>query len=353
MILYNDNDNYCCKVLRTRVNDGQLPSGVVDPRPIQELEPDLLRAFRQIHLFAGIGGFPLGLRWAGVPLDWSILTGGFPCQDISIAGKGAGIDGDRSGLWSEMLRCIRMARPQIVCVENVAALLVRGLDRVVRQLAEIGYDCEWHCIPASYVGAPHRRDRVWIVGHAVDLRQLQPQGCEPDKRRRTGDTGATVADAAGCVCDGEFRGQRPKVRPERYGEAVPDTDSTGLEGCGAEHGLPETGEEKQVIGCCDDLHDANRSSGHERRGAASRPRGHHRVTGGRIGGDESNHNWATEPNVGRVAHGVPARVDRLKGLGNAIVPQVAQYIGRHLLERWRGADEINRDRAASTMEADG
>src|SRR5208282_3242190 len=96
----------------------------------------------------------------------SILCGGFPCQDISNAGKRAGIDGERSGLWSEFARLIGELRPRYAIMENVAALLGRGLERVLGDLASIGYDAEWHCIPASAVGAPHRRDRVWIVAYA-------------------------------------------------------------------------------------------------------------------------------------------------------------------------------------------
>jgi len=161
---------------------------------------------RILDLFSGIGGFSLGLeraggfetvafceiepfcrsvladRWPGVPIYNDVRTissqrliadgiavdvicGGFPCQDISDAGHQAGIAGQRSGLWFEYARLIDEIRPAYVIVENVAALLVRGLDRVLRSLAEIGYDAEWHCIPASYVGAPHRRDRVWLVAY--------------------------------------------------------------------------------------------------------------------------------------------------------------------------------------------
>ncbi len=98
------------------------------------------------------------------------ICGGFPCQDISTAGKGAGIDGARSGLWSEYARLIGELRPRYVFVENVAALLGRGLGRVLGDLAALGYDAEWHCIPASAVGAPHRRDRVWIVAYAANER---------------------------------------------------------------------------------------------------------------------------------------------------------------------------------------
>lgn len=156
---------------------------------------------RVLDLFSGIGGFSLGLeragmrtvafceidpycraviskRWPGVPIfnDVTKLTaadvgaidvicGGFPCQDISEAGKGAGITGERSGLWVEYARLIGELRPSYAIVENVAALLGRGLDVVLGDLAEIGYDAEWHCIPASAAGAPHERDRIWIVSY--------------------------------------------------------------------------------------------------------------------------------------------------------------------------------------------
>ena len=95
-----------------------------------------------------------------------VICGGFPCQDISIAGKGAGITGERSGLWTEYARIIGEVRPRYAIIENVAALLSRGLGDVLCDLSALGYDAEWHCIPASAVGAPHRRDRVWIVADA-------------------------------------------------------------------------------------------------------------------------------------------------------------------------------------------
>jgi DNA (cytosine-5)-methyltransferase 1 len=155
-----------------------------------------------LDLFSGIGGFSLGLERTGgfktiafceidpfcrrvlnkhwpevhiyedvqkltLPAGFAdVICGGFPCQDISNAGKGAGIEGERSGLWKEYARIIGEVRPRYVLVENVAALLGRGLGRVLGDLAALGYDAEWHCIPASAVGAPHRRDRVWIVAYS-------------------------------------------------------------------------------------------------------------------------------------------------------------------------------------------
>src|SRR3954470_14454687 len=105
---------------------------------------------------------------AGLPVPVpcvDVLCGGFPCQDLSYAGKGEGIDGARSVLWSEYARLVRELRPRYVIVENVSALLARGMERVLGDLATCGYDAEWDCIPASAVGAPHRRDRVWIVAY--------------------------------------------------------------------------------------------------------------------------------------------------------------------------------------------
>jgi DNA (cytosine-5)-methyltransferase 1 len=158
-----------------------------------------------LDLFSGIGGFSLGLERAGMRtvafcefgafqrsvlrkhwpevkiyedirdlsaqhltadgISVDAICGGFPCQDLSYAGKGAGLAGERSGLWSHYARLIGELRPRYVIVENVSALLTRGLDVVLGDLASLGYDAEWHCIPASYVGAWHQRDRIWILAY--------------------------------------------------------------------------------------------------------------------------------------------------------------------------------------------
>jgi DNA (cytosine-5)-methyltransferase 1 len=172
-----------------------------------------------LDLFSGIGGFSLGLeragmrtvafceispfcrkilgkRWPDVPIyedvreltaerlreagiSVDLICGGFPCQDISIAGKGAGLEGERSGLWGEIVRLACELRPQFIIVENVGALTFRGLGRVLGDLAEMGMDAEWYCIPAAAVGAPHRRERIWIVAYADKLgRQGTPFGYE-------------------------------------------------------------------------------------------------------------------------------------------------------------------------------
>mgnify|MGYP000726940647 CR=1 FL=1 len=166
-----------------------------------------MKKLRVLDLFSGIGGFSLGLEriggfetvafceieeyprrvlakhWPKVPcyddvrtltadtlrrdgIAVDVICGGFPCQDISGAGRKVGIDGSRSGLWSDYARLVGEIRPEYVIVENVADLLVRGIDRVLGGLATLGYDAEWHCIPACAVGAPHERDRVWVIAYS-------------------------------------------------------------------------------------------------------------------------------------------------------------------------------------------
>jgi DNA (cytosine-5)-methyltransferase 1 len=312
---------------------------------------------RAISLFAGIGGIDLGLERAGVTVvahsendayasrilakhwpnvpnlgditqvDWEpwqgvdIIAGGFPCQDISLAGKGAGIDGERSGLWREYVRAIRVVRPRGVLVENVAALANRGLDRVLGDLASCGYDAEWDCVPAGGFGAPHLRDRMFVIayGSYVEGRdESDRDGSDPGGGRGSDDglragrnesrgAGATVAgsntDSGGCSileCDVDGLGGAPQRRPitadthrQRRNERDGSTVSVAKEPPGARR-------ESESVGW-------------------SKPR-------------VSRH-WFVEPNVGRVADGVPHRVDRLRCLGNAVVPQVAEHIARILIDR--------------------
>jgi DNA (cytosine-5)-methyltransferase 1 len=233
-------------------------------------------------LFAGIGGFDLGFERAGMQCKWQVeidpycqrvlakhwpdvrrhddvrtfppgdaddwrvdvICGGFPCQDISDAGKQAGIDGDRSGLWREYARIIRVLRPSYVVVENVSALLDRGLGRVLSDLAESGYDAEWDCLPAFAFGAPHLRDRVFVIAY-------------PQCRRLEG---------------GIFRrSQSPTIEPP--------------ENCGTSFGtyLGKT--------------------------------------------------WGNEPQIPLLDDGLTGKLAEFssRGTGNAVVPQVAQWIGERIV----------------------
>jgi DNA (cytosine-5)-methyltransferase 1 len=348
---------------------------------------------RVLSLFAGIGGFDLGLErtggfktvafceidkkaqqvlrkhWPEVPIydDVTKLTaerlaadgiavdvicGGFPCQDISLAGRGAGIEGERSGLWSDYSRLIGELLPHYVIVENVSALLGRGLDRVLGDLAEVGYDADWHCIPASAVGAPHRRDRVWIVAyprHRDEPERARQAGwCFEEWeaiRRELGCTGeawglADVADtgcqygirgAHVCTRNGEpywtglANGQEAAGSVERRSEDVADASRKRWNWSGG--GTEPSGWRQPSDGREDVAYTVG-----ERRGEAGRCQGGCGTAGC---GRAVHHEWDVEPDVGRVAHGVSGRVDRLKQLGNAVVPQIPELIGRALLASQR------------------
>ncbi len=281
------------------------------------------------ELFAGIGGFGLGLeRTGGFEVSWQVendsfalkvlkkhwpevrrhddvctfpptaveqwkvdlICAGFPCQDISAAGKGAGLKGERSGLFYEVVRITERLQPRYLLLENVAALLVRGLDEVLGSLAEIGYDAEWHCIPAAAVGAPHRRDRVFIVAHCDSDDGWNGSSSESSQRN-------TRLELGGCS--------------ERQFEQNTNTKVADSHGVGRERFT-----EKPV----------SRFQGLS--GKLTRSRENLRKF------------WAVEPDVGRVADGVPRRLDRLKCLGNAVVPQVAQFLGERILE-WEKSNGKN------------
>jgi DNA (cytosine-5)-methyltransferase 1 len=277
-----------------------------------------------LDLFSGVGGFSLGLEragmrtvafweiashakrvlgkhWPRVPVHGDItkydfeegqaevITAGFPCQDISLAGEGTGITGERSGLYREVIRAIRVVRPKFAVLENVAALLSRGMGTVLGDLAEIGYDAEWHCIPASAVGAPHRRDRVWIIA--------DPRG-EQYESNRPPFSGALAAELLKAATDAN-RIFGNECRPSDPQES-------------------ERGRNAGSGSCGEDLDDAVRG----------------RYKPSEIEIRAGRHSpfypgwWSAEPDVGRVANGIPSRVDRLSELGNAIVPKIAEIIGR-------------------------
>jgi DNA (cytosine-5)-methyltransferase 1 len=151
---------YPASVLAQRQNDGILP-----PFPIW----DDVRTFD-------------GKPWRGIV---DVISGGFPCQDISISGRGAGIAGERSGLWGEMSRIISEVRPRYAFIENSPMLVNRGLDRVLCDLASMGFNAKWGVISAASVGAPHKRDRLWIVAHS-DTNRLQGRAQPRESKGKTG-----------------------------------------------------------------------------------------------------------------------------------------------------------------------
>lgn len=325
-----------------------IPSGNPD-----DAARDFPEKLRVLDLFSGIGGFSLGLdrtggfetvafceieefprkvlakQWPEVPcyhdvtkltagilerdgIAVDVITGGFPCQDISCAGKQAGIgEGTRSGLWSEIVRLIGELSPRYVIVENVAALLSgpseqRGgwFGSILADLAECGYDAEWENIPAASVGAPHRRERVWIVAYPSVHDGADTEG---DAEHTNGDS--QRPHRAGKHINGSVEQEYKQERiAGSMGEVLADADYQGLQGWTQARnpsGIRSGG--KQFLKRCS----------HMPRAA-----------------------WLPEPDVGRVANGVPQRVDRLKSLGNAVVPQIPELIGRAILAAERDFREV-------------
>lgn len=168
---YNELERFPCSVIEANIARGRLPQGKVHCENIEKVVPSDLESFRQLHLFAGIGVAAYACRLAGMPDDFSIATFGFPCQDISAAGKGEGLHGKRSGLFFEAIRLFDDCRPTWLLAENVAALRTRGIERVCEELEGIGYTVlEPLVVGADDAEAPHRRKRVWIVCRRIDER---------------------------------------------------------------------------------------------------------------------------------------------------------------------------------------
>lgn len=284
-------------------------------------------------LFSGIGGFDLGLERVGMKCVWQceidnyatkvlekkwpdvkrykdvkqcgqhnlesvdLICGGFPCQPHSVAGKRKA-SADERDLWGEFARIINEIKPRWVLAENVPGLLSsehgRFFGRVLRDLATCGYDAEWQCIPASAFGAPHRRDRVWIVANN----------------------------------NGKQLWGKQKLFKEQQNAAITtnNRDEESLANTNSVWKLPEQREYDRISNCSEAMaySDSTRCKGYwncaERRDAKKSML-------------EFSSWWKTEPSVGRVANGISSRVDRLKCLGNAVVPQIVEWIGRKIIEQ--------------------
>jgi DNA (cytosine-5)-methyltransferase 1 len=336
---------------------------------------------RHLDLFSGIGGFALGLEstggfetvgfcdnepfaqkvlkkhWPDVPCyedvrdvgvdtvgyrGVDIITGGFPCQPYSVAGKQD--PKDNRQLWPEMFRIIKEIRPTYVIGENVRNLIsIREgvvFEQVCTDLESEGYEVQTFVLPASAVNAPHQRYRCWIVAYAKSSRYRggsseecrDKQGKFQQSKQRWSEVGSKVErcsephgkqDVADTNNTGdrtsrsrtdenrekEVKGweEQPQSKPSRHSKDVANS-------CGTRRkvGIPE--------------------KGYRQEGNAEEPyNDSHRLSGW-----QGKDNWTVEPSVGRVAHGIPNRVDRLKGLGNAVVPQIPAVLGRAILEVHHG-----------------
>lgn len=265
-------------------------------------------------LFAGIGGFDLGFERAGMRCEWQVeidpycqrvlakhwpnvrrwddvrtfppaegdwrvdvICGGFPCQDISYAGRGAGLAGKRSGLWYEYARIVGDLGPRFIVVENVAALADRGLDAILGTFADLGFDAEWGVVPASAFGSPQYRERLFLLAYTQ---------CDGRNNHET-------AGIAGAVC-------RSSEATCGHWPAEATNAGSSLQGVSAGANPLE-------------------SRGDDRLHFVRAPWQFHGA-------------WRNEPDLVRVVDGVPDGLDRLHGLGNAVVPQVAEWIGRRIVE---------------------
>lgn len=309
-------------------------------------------------LFSGIGGLDIGFEWEGFEVAWfcennefcrkilkkhwpgvpiydditkldgkkcpkvDILTGGFPCQDISTAGKRAGIkEGTRSGLWFHYARVIGEVRPKYVIIENVPGLIGNGLDIVLDDLERLGYKTlQPILLEAATVGAPHKRERIFIVAHSKNFNGKRAKSKRHRCRKSEKEIGGRSASVAysnstRATSSRENRGMGRKRKPSKEDvanpkrgriqgerqddEGKPNPDGSGEATANAERGLPQA---RSLFGC---------------------------EEGADIGSEPGRGGWwQIEPSVGRVASRVPDRMDRLKALGNAVVPQCAQVIAK-------------------------
>jgi DNA (cytosine-5)-methyltransferase 1 len=333
-----------------------------------------------LDLFSGIGGFSLGLEgagdfetvafceiekypqkvlarhWPGVPIYEdvreltaerlradgivpTVICGGFPCQDISNAGKGAGIgEGTRSGLWSECARLLGELRPDYAIFENVTALLSgdsgRWFQRVLWDISQVGYDAEWHCIPASELGAHHHRDRVWIIAYPR-LSESQGRNTAPadnDRRSKAGiqqrcepaSPCSDVSDTTSVKQSGGIDGGESKRSKTTSPEGTERTS-----GRGGEPNVSDTDSERlQGLFAGGSIQEWSKTNGYS--GPGSQPPGW---------------SWGAEPSIcgmvdglpngiyeGRVTTGTKNRARRLKALGNSVVPQIPELIGRAIMQ---------------------
>lgn len=292
-------------------------------------------------LFAGIGGIDLGLERAGLACAWQVETdpyairilekhwprvrrhddvrtfppdepggwrvdcvnGGFPCQDLSLAGRGRGLAGERSGLWREFARIVRVLRPRYVLVENVPGLLVRGLGRILGDLAALGYDAEWDVLPAIALGAPHIRARVFILANLPDAESNGWFEGRPESAREQGRRDLAID---GC-------------------QTVPDAERHRLEGRDDPHpGKGAHGRQGRSIHPeCATLSNANRRFERQLR----------RDQFAAFCEETREFYWpGAQSPVRGMADGIPDRVGQLRTLGNAVIPAKAEWYGRRILE---------------------
>ncbi len=294
-------------------------------------------------LFSGIGGIEIGFENEGFKTEWfiekepyakeilkkrfsspiiyeditkvdfrtiakvDILTGGFPCQDISNAGKGVGITGSRSSLWKYYFEAIRILRPRFALIENVSALTVRGLNVVLADLAKIGYDAEWYNISASAVGAFHQRERIFIIAYPNS-------NWKSDESFNEGERQGIMDELFNSNNNGQSSSKEQESFIERSNRSKTwESETSKSEGSSSQPRsmgqFPNTNQEE--------LQGRKETRNIEE----SRKNREQQLT-------RQSGCWESEPELGRVANGISNRVDRIKCLGNAVVPQCAEVFAK-------------------------
>jgi DNA (cytosine-5)-methyltransferase 1 len=257
-----------------------------------------------------------GNPWQGIV---DVVSGGFPCQDISAAGKGAGIEGNKSSMWKHMARIIGEVRPQYVFVENSPMLTSRGLGVVLADLSSLGFDAKWGVVSAADIGANHQRERIWIRAkrndnmaipnlHGCVATKITASAQETTRQQQTrsgnslnieGTSNISTTESNVAYTDQQF--WRPDEIKKRKGQIC--RESIGNSGLDRTSEMAYTNSER---GCLRETNGENAKNVGQSSGCATRPEW-----------------WSIEPDVGRVAHGVAARVHRLKAIGNGQVPLCA------------------------------
>jgi DNA (cytosine-5)-methyltransferase 1 len=315
---YNEFEGFAAAWLRELMRDGLIPEGDVDERSITEVQPDDLKGFTQAHFFAGIGGWAYALRLAGWPTDQPVWTGSCPCQPFSAAGKGGAFTDPRH-LWPEWFRLIRECRPPVLFGEQVAQAVGWGwLDLVSTDLEGCDYAVGAAVLPAASVGAPHKRERLWFVGHAEGGYRCVPV-CERGPRQGGAEPGGSGPTSGVADTECHFR--------ESGRIAIKSREGDGAASAGA---YVEPGRRGNAE-CVADADDEGSSPARQTADDKQPPNG-------RQTGTTAEHSgwrdllWLpyrdgkarpTESGIQPLAHGIPNRVGTLRGAGNAIVPQVA------------------------------
>jgi DNA (cytosine-5)-methyltransferase 1 len=338
---YNEFDPYAAQWLRNLIAAGHIAPGEVDERSILDVSPDDLRDFRQCHFFAGIGGWSLAARLAGWPDDRPLWTGSCPCQPFSVAGKGEG-QADERHLWPVFFGFIGARRPDVVMGEQVAAAVGKHwLDGVCADLEGVGYAVGAAVVPACAVDAPHRRDRLWFVADADGSRVWDQPG------RLGGSHGASARidrnDSQGTMADadelGESEGRKQRGRQFSGASGDPINRDVALAQRGGQQGRQSSRHRASPVSTSGEASAVVDPQGE--RWGEGRPEPELRSWWSApsvasvsfvAGGDGKARR--VEPGIRLLAHGVPARVGKLRAYGNAIVPQVAaEVIGAYLDSR--------------------